>query len=425
MRNLIALLAIILCCSEVQAQNVEGQIVASQFGTFQVPGLQTGSLQFSPASCQVTGGGKNFEAFSAGTPLKVVDSNPALTEVATPASVQIGACSVSMATTYLHATPFYVTSGTGGLQEALTNGPNKQGGPNTVILNADWYTQVAPSNPATVIAAVKGSTKLGLVDVTTVPYTVYAWNGSAYAVIPYGGGGASFPGTNGIVFNTTPAASRNATASDIVTLLGTTAIGGAAANLYGTPTLPAGTQATTGTVGQNDNLLATNAQVYASKNASIPVTSLVLCGNAIAGQSKACAPNVDYLTPTYWAALTGCTTPGTVYSPQSNTCVSSTASPAGSTTQVQSNQAGSFSGDSTFTFNSSTKTLAAQNLTVSGSCTGCFVLPTAPASNNALISTGAGTTYAPTVIPISFNANFDQYIQQLTSYTEWSSLSRN
>jgi hypothetical protein len=173
--------------THLEAQNVEGQIVASQFGEFQVPGIDTGSLQFEPTACQVSGGGKNFAAFTVGVPIKIVDSNPNLTEVQTPAAVFINQCAVSMGTTYIHSTPFYLTSGTGGLQEALTNGPVKAGGPNTVILNADWYALVAPSNPATVIASVNGSTALGLVDVTTTPYTAYQWNGTAYAEVSYGG----------------------------------------------------------------------------------------------------------------------------------------------------------------------------------------------------------------------------------------------
>jgi hypothetical protein len=180
----------------LEAQNIEGQIVASQFGEFQVPGTATGSLQFESAACQVSGGGKNFAAFTVGVPIKIVDSNPNLTEVQTPAAVFINQCAVSMGTTYIHSTPFYLTSGTGGLQEALTNGPVKAGGPNTVILNADWYSLVAPSNPATVIASVHGSTALGLVDVTTTPYTTYQWNGTAYAEVSYGG---NLPSGSGIV----------------------------------------------------------------------------------------------------------------------------------------------------------------------------------------------------------------------------------
>lgn len=53
-----------------------------------------------------------------------------------------------------------------------------------------------------------------------------------------GGSGATFPGTNGIVFNTSPIASRNATSSDLVNLLGFTPAPLASPAFIGTPTAP-------------------------------------------------------------------------------------------------------------------------------------------------------------------------------------------
>src|SRR6202034_1625296 len=195
MKKLLSLLAVALSWASAHAQNIEGQIGASQFGEYQVPSVGTG-FTFPPASCQIPGGGKNFPAFTTGVPVKIVDDNPNLIEVDTPVAVFItqSSCSVSMNTTYSH-TSFYLTSGTGGLQEALNNGIQRTGGPNTVILNAEWYALVAPSNPATVIASVSGSTKLGLVDVTTSPYTTYSWSGTNYVVNASGGGGV-IPATN-------------------------------------------------------------------------------------------------------------------------------------------------------------------------------------------------------------------------------------
>src|SRR5580698_6175759 len=105
----LAVLALVLCTS-AQAQNA-GQIIAAQYGEFQVAGSTTGGFYFPPATCQVSGGGKNFAAFSAGTPIKIVDSNPNLTEVATPSSVYIRACAGNMATGYNHAPPCCLTSG--------------------------------------------------------------------------------------------------------------------------------------------------------------------------------------------------------------------------------------------------------------------------------------------------------------------------
>ncbi len=178
---LMVVLVLVACFSRAQAQNA-GQIIAAQYGEFRVTGSTIGGFSFPPATCQVSGGGQNFAAFSAGTPIKIVDSNPNLTEVATPSSVYIGACSVNMTTVYSHVPPFYLTSGTGGLQEAI-NANQTTSGPNTILLNGEWYQLIAPGNAASVIASVRGIPDLGLEDITTTPYTFYQWNGSQYTVI--------------------------------------------------------------------------------------------------------------------------------------------------------------------------------------------------------------------------------------------------
>src|ERR1700683_4969106 len=177
----IVVLALVACYPRAQAQSA-GQIIAAQYGEFMVAGSTIGGFSFPPATCQVSGGGQNFAAFSVCTPIKIVDSNPNLTEVATPSSVYIGACSINMTTAYSHVPPFYLTSGTGGLQEAI-NANQTTNGPNTILLNAEWYQLIAPGNAASVIASVHGIPDLGLEDITTTPYTFYQWNGSQYTVI--------------------------------------------------------------------------------------------------------------------------------------------------------------------------------------------------------------------------------------------------
>ena len=87
-----------------------------------------------------------------------------------------------MTTVYSHVPPFYLTSGTGGLQEAI-NANQTTNGPNTILLNAEWYKLIAPGNAASIIASVQGIPDLGLEDVTTTPYTFYQWNGSQYTVV--------------------------------------------------------------------------------------------------------------------------------------------------------------------------------------------------------------------------------------------------
>jgi hypothetical protein len=308
-------------CDRVQAQNVEGQIVAAQFGEFQVPAMGDG-FKFPPATCHVSGGGRNFNAFAMGAPIKIVDSDPSLTEIATPVAVFIDSCAVSLPTIYSHES-FYLTSGTGGLQEALTNGIDRGGGPNTIILNAEWYTLVAPSSPSAVIASVHGNTNLGLVDVTTTPYTSYAWNGSQY-VQNATGGGASTPATSNVlkgagVANSVAAATPG---TDYVIPSGNVAT---ATALAGASAIPNGSTATTQGSGDNTAKIATDLFVLnnALTASSIPATSDLLKGSGTAGSASVATPNTDYLTPSYWGGLTGCGTAGYAFSPQAGGCIAS------------------------------------------------------------------------------------------------------
>jgi hypothetical protein len=169
------------------SQNIENQPIASQYGVFRVPGQQLGSFNFNPDSCQESAGNRNFAAFSTGTPVKIVDSNPALIETVIPSSVYINnsQCVINVANVYTHAPPFYLTSGTGGLQEALINSMNISGA-NTIVLDTLWH-QLVGSSAAAIIGAAKGNSTIGLADVTTTPYTWYSWSGSAYTAIPRGG----------------------------------------------------------------------------------------------------------------------------------------------------------------------------------------------------------------------------------------------
>jgi hypothetical protein len=260
-RSLLLTLLLCSCSVHAQAQNIEGQVVASQYGEWKVPSIGIG-FSFDPASCQLSAGGKNFAAFTNGTPIKVVDENPNLTEVSNAtvyAHVDSGSCSVSLGGLAYGHTSFYLTSGTGGLQEALSSGIQATGGPNTVILNAEWYALVAPSNPATVIASVQGSATLGLVDVTTTPYSTYSWNGTQFilntsnsATIPATGLVLKGGGTPGLSTPATPG-------TDYVIPSGS--ITGTAANLSGTPTLPNGTAAATQPTSDNTTRIATDAFV--------------------------------------------------------------------------------------------------------------------------------------------------------------------
>jgi hypothetical protein len=192
MKKLVAVLAVLLCCASVQGQNIEGQIIASQYGKWKVPGYAPNTYSsFAPDSCRVQGGASFFFAFTVGTPITIVDASPSLTETVIPtATVQSNvSCAVTIAPVNSHQVPFYLTSATGGLQEALNQNLTTPQ-TNTVILDNTFYQLVGgAANAAAVIAAAQGSAKLGLVDVTQVPTVWYQWNGTQYIRVGNGGVG--------------------------------------------------------------------------------------------------------------------------------------------------------------------------------------------------------------------------------------------
>jgi hypothetical protein len=232
-----------------QAQNIEGQPIAAQYGEFKVQNEGNG-FSFDPANCNVTGGGENFPAFTTGTPVKVVDALPAQTEVSTAVTAFLSGsnCAVSLFGLAYQHTSFYLTSGTGGLQEALNNEKIRAGGNNTIILNARWYELVAPRTANTVISTVSGGYSFGLVDITTNPYTSYNWNGSQYVQAATVSGGSPSGAAGGVLSGSypNPGLSSNPIA------------------------LPAGSTATTCTAGENDTKVATNACVAAALSGPFP-----------------------------------------------------------------------------------------------------------------------------------------------------------
>ena len=192
MKKVLALLPLLLCVASVQAQNIEGQIIASQYGKWRVPGYAPNTYSsFAPDSCRVQGGASFFFAFSSGTSITIVDANPSLTETVTPSAIVNSnvSCAISIAPVNDHQVPFYLTSATGGLQEALSQNLTTRA-TNTVVLDSAWYQLVGTANAAAVIGAAKGGSQLNLVDVTTTPYNWYSWNGTQYALVPLGGGSA-------------------------------------------------------------------------------------------------------------------------------------------------------------------------------------------------------------------------------------------
>ncbi len=132
------------------------------------------------------GGASFFFAFSTGSPVRIVDANPALSETVTPSSyVDTNvSCAITIAPVNSHQMPFHLASATGGLQEALSQNLTTPA-TNTIILNNAWYQQVAAAGgvAANVISTVQGGANLGLVDITQVPTVWYQWNGSQYVKV--------------------------------------------------------------------------------------------------------------------------------------------------------------------------------------------------------------------------------------------------
>jgi hypothetical protein len=191
---------ILFSVTTVSAQNIEGQPIASQYSTWQVSGYAPDTYTFAPNACRVQGGASFFNAFTVGTPIKIVDGNPALTEMVTPTNVinNNNTCSISIAPVNHHNLPYYLTSATGGLQEAL-NANHTSPAVNTIILDNKFYVSAGSANVPAVIASAIGFSDLGLVDITQVPYVWYQWNGSHYVAVSTGQDVTSVFGRTGAV----------------------------------------------------------------------------------------------------------------------------------------------------------------------------------------------------------------------------------
>src|ERR1700744_818307 len=112
MKKLLLLFPFLFCCAGVQAQNIEGQIIASEYGKWKVPGYAANTYSsFAPDSCRVQGGASFFPAFTVSTPVELVDAQPSLTEVVVPTNtVETNVtCSVTIAPVNDHQLPFYFT----------------------------------------------------------------------------------------------------------------------------------------------------------------------------------------------------------------------------------------------------------------------------------------------------------------------------
>lgn len=259
MKTLLAFLAILLCCAQVQAQSnqtfQQKSYWASDYGTWQVKGQSANNYQFSPASvCTVSPPNTtaSFQPFATNAPVLILDALPSNTEVVTPTSIVSNAsyCGIIAQPVHTHYS-FSLLSATGGLQEALNQISSSIPYAAQVVLDRNWYESlrgIPGASAAAVIAAAKGNTAAYLVDNTTAPNTFYTWSGTQYVQVAPPGG---LPTGTGLVKVQSSAGELAIPGTDYALPNSNTT--GTAGNLSGTPTLPNGTKATTQTTSPCDN----------------------------------------------------------------------------------------------------------------------------------------------------------------------------
>lgn len=169
---LLSILAVVcsISAATAQAPSSAGRILVSRYGSYQ---LQNGSAVASGAAtvtfpssqyCQVPVGQKTIIPIATTIPLKIVDATSANTETVTPSAVSVSAGVCSFTATFNNAhNSFYVTSGTGGLQEAMLDNPN--GGVfvlDQTSLTTDTQIRAATGfNPSIVVEDFRGSANAG------------------------------------------------------------------------------------------------------------------------------------------------------------------------------------------------------------------------------------------------------------------------
>jgi hypothetical protein len=173
-------IVIALLCLAGVGQAQTHQPVASQFNSWRASGGQLNlvvgaNLAATVTPCSQAAGGVNFSTLAASTPIKIWDpGNTAIDEIITPTA--ISGCTATFTTSNAHPSPWYITSGTGGLQEAI-NSTALSGQLNPVILDTAWHQ--GGWNQQTAYNAA-GNNTTPLIDVTIAPNVAFRWNGTHY-----------------------------------------------------------------------------------------------------------------------------------------------------------------------------------------------------------------------------------------------------
>jgi hypothetical protein len=165
--------------------NTAGILYASSFGQWTIAQGSTpanGGVNWpNPSSCRPTAAyGMPLMPFIVGSPIKIIDAQPAHTENVTVTSFNAYAngCSFQATMNYIHNS-YFVTTATGGLQEAINYAA---GLPYQVVLTSDW-TRLGGTTA--MITAVAGNSNVSILDERANQFTTYTWNGSAYVISPF------------------------------------------------------------------------------------------------------------------------------------------------------------------------------------------------------------------------------------------------
>ncbi|MDE2102633.1 MAG: hypothetical protein KGL39_35635 [Patescibacteria group bacterium] len=278
MKKLLALAALIaLSIIPAPAQ----QIKASAFAQWRLAGQQpllAGSNSVVPfGPCTATAGSTTFNVLAASTPVRIVDpANPSIDETVTPTNIAIGQsnCTVTLAPANAHPMPYYLISGTAGLQEAINNGA-VSGQSNTIVLDQAFHIL---GGGAGTIGSVSGSGVLPLIDNTVSPETAWRSVAGAYATsfsadtVPTLAAGAA-AGTSPTVANAA-ASNGNILTADITSGTATTT-GTLFTETYSTGGFTVAPNCTVQSVGNNSAPSFTYANSAASGHGVITVTSVV------------------------------------------------------------------------------------------------------------------------------------------------------
>ena len=173
-------------------------IFASDYGQFSIHSQTSATYTWNPGSiCLIGAAGTAtpFFAFATTQPVEIIDQvNPALNEIVTPSAVTNtnASCGFSASFANTHY-GFYVTSGTGGLQEAVNSVSSTAPYTTLIWIDRNWYAlanALPGTTPAKVLAALTGNSNAIIVDNTTQPFTYYTYNGTGYSA---SGATAAFP----------------------------------------------------------------------------------------------------------------------------------------------------------------------------------------------------------------------------------------